>query len=103
MLRRVHQHAVICVCLDMLLEILGALEGLAAKVALVRLEGNVYADVGGDVVALDGGGATGAPLAGEVQVVGALAANMALTDVILGRGSVAAAEDDARGRGGELT
>lgn len=41
------------------------------------------ADVRGDVVALDSGGAAIAPLAGEVQVVGALAANMALADVVL--------------------
>jgi hypothetical protein len=39
--------------------------------------------VRGDVIALDRGSTAVAPLAGEVQVVGALAANMALTDVVL--------------------
>jgi hypothetical protein len=37
------------------------------------------------VVALDGGGAAGAPLAGQVKVVGALAPDMALADVVLER------------------
>lgn len=63
-MRRVDvQHAVVGVCLDMLFEILRALESLAAKVALVRLERHMDADVRGDVVALDGRGAACAPLA----------------------------------------
>jgi hypothetical protein len=49
----------------------------------VGFQRNVNADVRGDVVTLDGGGATCAPLAGEVEVVGALAADMALAHVIL--------------------
>jgi hypothetical protein len=69
--------------LDMLLQILRALEGLAAELALMRLERNVNADVRSDVVTLDSGGAARVPLAGEVEVVGALAANVALTDVLL--------------------
>jgi hypothetical protein len=69
--------------LDMLLEILRALEGLATEVTLVRLQRHVYTDVRGDVVALDSGGATVAPLARQVEIVGALTANMALTNVIL--------------------
>lgn len=69
--------------LDMLLQILGSLEGLATEVTLVRLERDVDADVRGDVVTLDGGGAAVAPLAGQVQVVCAFAADMALADVIL--------------------
>lgn len=43
----------------------------------------MHADVGGDVVALDGGGAAVVPLAGQLQVVGALATNMALTKMLL--------------------
>lgn len=82
-MRRVHQHAVVGVCLDMLLEILRALEGLAAEVALVWLEWHMDADVRCDVVALDGGGPAGTPLAGQVQVVGAFAPDMALADVVL--------------------
>jgi hypothetical protein len=70
-------------CLDMFLEILRALEGLAAELALVRLQGNMDADVGGDVVALDSGGAALTPRAGQVEVVGRLAADMALADMFL--------------------
>jgi hypothetical protein len=67
----------------MLLQILGTLEGLAAELTLVRLERDVDADVRSDVVTLDSGGAARVPLAGEVEVVGALAANVTLTDVLL--------------------
>lgn len=80
---RAQQNRVVGVRLDVLLEILGALEGLAAEVALVRLEGHVNADVRSDVVALDRRGAAVTPLARQVEVVCALAANMALTDVVL--------------------
>lgn len=70
-------------CLDMLLEILRALERLATEIALVRLQGDVDANVRGDVITLDSGRTAVAPLAGEIQVVCALASNMALTDVVL--------------------
>jgi hypothetical protein len=70
-------------CLDVLLEILGALEALAAKVTLVRLEWNVNTDMRRDVVALDCCCSALVPLARQVQVVGALAANMLLTDVLI--------------------
>lgn len=69
--------------LHVLLQILGTLESLATEVALVRLQGNVNSNVRSNVITLDSGGAAIAPLAGEVQVVGALAADMALTDVVL--------------------
>jgi hypothetical protein len=71
----------------MLLQILRALESLAAEVALVWFERDMHANVRGDVVAFDGGGSAGTPLAGEVEVVGALAADMALADVVLDRWS----------------
>lgn len=64
--------------LDMLLQVLRSLETLAAEFALVRLQRHMDADMGGDVVSLDGGGTARIPLAGEVQVVGALAAHMTL-------------------------
>jgi hypothetical protein len=67
----------------MLLQVLGALERLAAELTLVRLERHMDANVRGDVVTLDRSSAARVPLAGEVQVVGALAANMAFTDVLL--------------------
>ena len=69
--------------LDVFLQILRALERLAAEVALVRLQRHVNTDVRSDVVSLDRRGAAVAPLAGQVQVVGALATNVTLTDVIL--------------------
>lgn len=82
-LGRPDEHRVVGVGLDVLLQILGTLEGLAAELALVGLERNMNADVRGDVVALDGSGPARVPLAGEVQVVGALAADMALTQMLL--------------------
>jgi hypothetical protein len=69
--------------LDVLLQVLGTLEGFAAEVALVRLQGDVDSDVGSDVVALNGRSATVAPLTRKVEVVGALAADMALTNMVL--------------------
>lgn len=67
----------------MLLQVLGAFEGLATKLTFVRLEGDVHTDVRSDVIPLDGGGAARVPLAGEAQVVCAFAANMALANVFL--------------------
>ena len=67
----------------MFLEILRALEGLSAELALVRLERDVDADVGGDVIAFDGSGSALTPCAGQVEVVGRLAADMALTNMLL--------------------
>lgn len=71
--------------LDVLLQVLGTLEGLSAEVALVRLERNVHADVRGDVIALYCCGPARVPLASQVEVVGALPADMALTDVVIKR------------------
>ena len=69
--------------LHMFLEILWTLESLAAEVAFVRLQRDVNTDVRRDVVALDSRCATRAPLAGEVEVVSALAADMALANMVL--------------------
>lgn len=69
--------------LDVLLEILGTLERLAAEVALVGLEGHMDANMRGDVIALHCRGSAVAPLASKVEVICALAANMALTHVVL--------------------
>ena len=85
------QDAVIRVGLDVLLQILRSLEGLPAEVALVWLEWDIDADVGGDVVSLDGGSAACTPLAGQVEVVGALAAYMTVANVVL-RGLAGAVE-----------
>ena len=67
----------------MFFEILGSLEGLAAEVALVWLQGNVDADVRCDVVTLYSSCATGSPAAGQVQVVRTLAAYMAFANMVL--------------------
>ncbi len=69
--------------LDMLLEILGPLEGLATELALVRLERDMDADVRGDVIALDSGGPTLVPLASQHEVVRALATHMFLAEMVL--------------------
>lgn len=73
--------------LDMFLQILGTLEGFATEITLVRLKGHMHTNVRGDVVALDSRGVAGSPLAGQVQVVGALATDMAFTNVFLSRGN----------------
>jgi hypothetical protein len=67
----------------MLLKILRALERFAAEVALVWFERDVDADVAGDVIALDGSRPATTPLTCEVEVVCALAADVALADVVL--------------------
>jgi hypothetical protein len=67
----------------MLLEILWALESLATEVALVWFQRYVNANVRSDVITFDSGGAAVTPLAGQIQIVGALATNMALANVIL--------------------
>ena len=80
------EDGIIGVGLDMLLQILRTLEGLAAEVALVRLQGDVDPDVGGDMVTLDSGGSALVPPTSQVEVVCTLAANVLLADVFLNRG-----------------
>lgn len=67
----------------MLFQVLRALEGFAAEVALVRLQRDMNADMRGDMITLDGRSSTGAPLAGQVQVVCALAPDMSFAYMIL--------------------
>lgn len=76
-------HRLICMCLDMFLEILRPLERLPTEIAFVRLEGNVDADVGGDVVAFHRCCPAVTPLAYQIEVICALAPNMPLADVVL--------------------
>lgn len=52
--------------LDVLLEILRTLEGLATEIALVRLQRDVDANVRGDVIALYSCRTAVAPLTGQV-------------------------------------
>lgn len=84
-LGRPDQDAVVGVGLDVLLEVLRALEGLSTEVALVGLQRNVNTNVRGDVVALDRCGAARVPLASQVEVVGALPPDVPLTNVVLSR------------------
>jgi hypothetical protein len=69
--------------LDMLLEILWTLESFTAKVTLVWLEGDMHSNMRRDMIALDSGSTTVAPLASQVQVVGAFATDMAFANVVL--------------------
>jgi hypothetical protein len=69
--------------LNVLLQILGPLEGLATEIALVRLQRHMHSDVGGDVIALDGGGVACSPLASQIQIVGTLATDMAFAHVFV--------------------
>lgn len=71
--------------LDMLLQILRALESLAAEVTFVRFKWHMNANVGGDVITLDCCGVASAPLAGQVEVVGAFTPNVTLTNMLLYR------------------
>jgi hypothetical protein len=81
--RRAHDDGVVGMGLDMFLEILWALESLATEFAFVGLERDVDSNMGGDVVAFDGGGSALAPLAGQVEVISRLAADMTLADMFL--------------------
>lgn len=69
--------------LDMLLQVLGALERLATELTLVRFQGDMNTDVRGDVITLDSGCSTRVPLTSQVQVVGALPPDMAFTNMLL--------------------
>ena len=69
--------------LHVLLQVLRTLEGFAAKVAFVRLQRDMHANVRSNVIALHSGGPAVAPLAGEVEIVGALATNVSLAHMVL--------------------
>jgi hypothetical protein len=71
------------VSFDVLLQILWSLESLAAEVALVRLERDMDADVRCYVVALHSRSPAVAPLAGKIQIVGALTAHMPFAHMVL--------------------
>lgn len=70
-------------CLDMFLKILGSLEGLSTEFALVRLERNVDADVGGDVVALHCRGSALSPSASKIEVIRRFATDVSLANMLL--------------------
>lgn len=76
--------------LDMLLQILRALEGLTAEVAFVWLQWDVNSDMRSDVIALDSGRTASAPLASKIEIVCALATDMTFADVVLNRNQYSA-------------
>ena len=80
---RSNEDRVVCMGLDMLLQVLGTLEGFSAEITLMGFQGNVHSDVRGDVVAFDGCGAAVGPSTGKVQVVGTLSTDVTLADVFL--------------------
>ena len=80
---RPRNHRVVGMSFDMLLEVLRTLEALATKVAFVRLQWDMNADVRGDVVAFDGRRMTISPRTHQVEVVRTLAADMTIADVFL--------------------
>jgi hypothetical protein len=81
LLRGAKENRVVGMCLNVLLQVLGTLEGLSTEVTFVRLEWNVYSDVRGDVVTLHGSGPALIPTTSEVEVVCALSTNMLLANV----------------------
>jgi hypothetical protein len=68
---------------DVLLQILGTLEGLSTEVTLVWLQWDVNSNVRGDMVTFYRCGPARIPATGEVQVVGTFSPNMLLTDMLL--------------------
>lgn len=87
------QDGIIGVSLDMLLQVLGTFEGLAAKVAAMRLQWHMNANVRGDVVTFNDRDVAVGPSAFQVEVVGAFATDVDLTHVIL------SGRESARGEG----
>jgi hypothetical protein len=71
------------VSFDVLFQVLWSLEGFATQVTFVRLERHVHSDVRGDMIALDRGSSTIAPLTSQVEVVGRLPANMSFAYMLL--------------------
>ena len=69
--------------LDVLLQILGPLEGLATKIAPVRLQRDMNADVRRDVVAFHDSNAAGTPSTSQVEIVGTFATDVTFANMLL--------------------
>ena len=67
----------------MLFQVLRTLEGLSTKVTFVWFQRYMDANMGSDVIAFHGGGATISPLTYQVEIVCTLAANVTLAEVLL--------------------
>lgn len=82
-LRGSDENTVIGMGLNVLLQILRSLEGLAAEVTLVRFERDMNTNVRSDVITLHRSCATRVPLTSQIEVIGALSAHMLLTQMVL--------------------
>lgn len=82
-LRRPDEDTVVGVGLNMLLQVLRTLEGFAAEITLVWLKRNMDTNMRSNVITLHCGGAARVPLASQVEVVGALPADMLLAEMVL--------------------
>lgn len=69
--------------LDMFLKILRTLESFGTEFAFVWFQRDMDSNVGSDVVAFDGCGTATTPLTRQVEVVGALAADVTFADMFL--------------------
>lgn len=78
-----HNDCVFRMCFDMFLQILGSLESFTTEVTPVGFQRNMDANMRCNVIALDHGDGAIAPGAGEVQVVGTLATNVGIANMIL--------------------
>ena len=76
-------YGIISVSLDVLLEVLRPLEGLSTEFTSMWFERYVNTNVRGDVITFYDSYATVSPSACQVEVVGALAADVALADMVL--------------------
>lgn len=77
------EHTVIGVGLDMLLQVLRALEVLPAQRAAMRFEWDVDANMGGDVIALHHLRAARPPRTSQAEIVGALATDVFFAKMFL--------------------
>lgn len=96
--RTTKQNGIIGVSLDMLFQVLGTFEGLAAKVAAMRLQRHMNTNVRGDVVTFNDRDVAVGPSAFQVEVVGAFATDVNLAHVILSSKSSQHEEKDRESR-----
>jgi hypothetical protein len=78
-----HQDCVFGMCFDVFLQILGPLERFTTELTSVGFQRNMDANVRCNVIALDHGDGAIAPGTGKVQIVGALATNVGIANMVL--------------------
>ena len=79
----IHQDCIFGVSLNVLLQILGPLEGLAAKFAAMGFQGNMDSNMRRDMITLDHRYGAVAPGACQIQVICALATDVGIAYVVL--------------------